>query len=176
MKPSRWIDVNTHTYTHTHTHTHTRARASAVHVILVLSFLRNSNTLAADFKQVIIPDSYFLPCYLTRHWFLSCQQRMWHWFCVLCIFDVFDAKFQPFNISTSLFCFFIVPGTACELDIDLFNASSTCALELSNSCIITVQLQYNSCSMAAKFEQATVSIRLFFRMGIVYLSGQVTDT
>ena len=134
MKPSRWIDVNTHT----HTRARARARASAVHVILMLSFLCNSNTLAADFKQVIIPDSYFLPCYLTRHWFLSCQQRMWHWFCVLCIFDVFDAKFQPFNISTSLFCFFIVSGTACELDIDLFNVSSTCALELSNSCIITV--------------------------------------
>ena len=32
----------------------------------------------------------FLPCFLTRYWFVSCVQHMCHRFCLLCIYGVLD--------------------------------------------------------------------------------------
>ena len=66
---------------------------SAAHVPLVLSCLRNPIALAAYFEQVIVlvicfMVICFLPCLLTRYWFVSCQQHMCHRFRLLCIYGV----------------------------------------------------------------------------------------
>ena len=60
------------------------------HVTLLLSFLFNPRALAADFEQVIVLIICllvicFLPCLLTRYWFVSCQQHMCYQFRLLCI-------------------------------------------------------------------------------------------
>ena len=51
---------------------------SEVHVPLVLPCLLNPKVLSSYFKQVIVPVVcflviYFLPCLLTKSWFVSCQ-------------------------------------------------------------------------------------------------------
>ena len=56
---------------------------SRAHVLLVLSCYPSA--LAADCEQVIVSVICFLPCLLTRYWFVSCQQHMCHWFYLLCI-------------------------------------------------------------------------------------------
>ena len=66
---------------------------SAAYVLLVLSCLLNPSKLTADFKEVIVLVICFLvvcflPCLLTRHWFVSCQQHICHRFCLLCIYGV----------------------------------------------------------------------------------------
>ena len=112
---------------------------SAAHVPLGLSCLLNSSALAAVFEQVIVPAICFLPCLLTRYWFVSCQQHMCHRFRLLCIYGVFAVLlYLALFVNWTLIC------------------------TMSAALVHWSFLQYNSGSMAADFEQFTVSIRLFF--------------
>ena len=82
---------------------------SAAHVSLVSSCLLNPNALEADFEQVIVPVIYFLvicfmPCLLTRHWFVSCQQHTCHQFRLLCIYGVL-ADFEQVIIRFHCICY-----------------------------------------------------------------------
>ena len=104
-----------------------------------------------DFKQVIVPVIcflviFFLPCLLTRNWFVSCQQHMCHRFCLLCIYGVlvdFGSLFRFYCIWHRL------------LTRHWF---AQCQQHL----YVGVILQYNFGSVTAEFEQVIVSIRLFF--------------
>ena len=85
------------------------AKCSAVHMSLVLYCLLNPSTLAVE--QVIVPVICFLvicflPCLLTRYWFVSCQQHMCHRFCLLCIYGVladFEQVIVPVLLYLALF-------------------------------------------------------------------------
>ena len=124
---------------------------SAAHLPLVLSCLLNPSTLTADFEHVIVPVICFLvicflPCLLTRYWFVSCQQHV-------------SSVLSPFLLRCVVYLWtgccssFIAAGTVCYLDIDLFTVSSTCTSGLSCSIILVQWLLV---------WQVTVSIRLFF--------------
>ena len=131
---------------------------SAEHVPLVLSCLLNPSALATVFKQVIAPVICFLvirflPCLLTRYWFVSCQQHLCHRFCLLCIYDVLA------DLNRSLFLFYCL--WHCLLTRHWFvQCSSTCILELSCS-IILVQ----RCSIWTSHLFNT----FIFQLGTVYL-------
>ena len=78
---------------------------SVAHVPLVLSCLLNPSALAAAtlnrslFRLFVIC---FLPCLLTRCWFISCQQYMCHWFRLLCIYGV-PADFEQLIVPVLLY-------------------------------------------------------------------------
>ena len=79
---------------------------SAAHVPLMLSCLRNPIALAAYFEQVIVlvicfMVICFLPCLLTRCWFVSCQQHMCQRFHLLYIYGVL-ADFEQVIVSVLL--------------------------------------------------------------------------
>ena len=79
---------------------------SAALVSLVLSCLLNPSALAANLEQVIVPVICFLPCLLTICLFVSCQQHMCHWFCLLCIYGVsadFEQVIVPILFYLALF-------------------------------------------------------------------------
>ena len=121
---------------------------SAEHVSLVLSCLLNPSALAGDFEQVIVPVICFLvicflPCLLTRYWFVSCC----HGFHLLCIYGVL-ADFEQVIIQVLLYLH-------CLLTRHWF-------VQCQQRLYIAVILQYNSGSMSADSEQVAVSIRLFF--------------
>ena len=71
---------------------------SAALVLLVLSCLLNPKVLAGDFEQVIVPVICFLPCLLTRYWFVSCC----HGFRLFCICGVL-ADFEQVIILILLY-------------------------------------------------------------------------
>ena len=79
---------------------------STAHVSLVLSCLLNPSILAADFEQVITLVICFLPCLLSKYWFVSCQQRMCQQFRLLCIYGVlvdFEQVIVPVLLYVALF-------------------------------------------------------------------------
>ena len=80
---------------------------SATHVPLMLSWLLNTSALAADVEQVVVLAICFLvisflPCLLTRYWFVSCQQHMCHQF----VF--FSLRMCWMTLNRSLFRFYCI--------------------------------------------------------------------
>ena len=126
--------------------------ASAAHVPLVLSCLLDPCALAADFEHVIVPVICFLViCFLP---------------CLLPDTDLFHVS------STCVTGFVSFAFTVCWLTLNRSLFWFYCIwyylltrhwfVQCQQHLYIGVILQYNSGSMAADFEQVTVSIRLFF--------------
>ena len=119
---------------------------------LVLSCLLNPRALAVDFEQVIVPVICFLvicflPCLLTRYWLFYVSSR-----CVSS-FVSFAFPVCSLNLNRSSFRFYYI--WHCLLTRHWFG-------QCQQHLYIEIILQSNSGSMAADFEQVTVSIRLFF--------------
>ena len=136
---------------------------SAAHVPLVLSCLLNPNALAADFEQVIVPVICFLvicfmPCLLTRHWFVSCPQHMCHQFRLLCIYGVL-ADFEQVIIPVLLYLLLLL--------------TRHWFVECQQHLCIRVILQYNSGSCALGLSCSIILVQQFntfiFHLGTVYL-------
>ena len=125
---------------------------SAAHVSLVLYCLSNPSALAVYFEQVIIPVICFLvicflPCLLTRYWFVSCQQYICHRLRLLCIYGVLTG-FEQVPV------FYI---WHCLLTRHWF-------VQCQQHLYIGVILTYKSGSMAAEFEKVIVQ-HVYFSLG-----------
>ena len=117
---------------------------SAAHMPLVLSgYVIPVHWLLADFEQVFILVICFLPCLLTRYWFISCQC---HRFCLLCINGML-ADFEQLIVWVSLFPALLLIGhwfVQCQQHL-----------------YIRVILWYNYGSVATDFGKVKFSRRLF---------------
>ena len=104
---------------------------------LAIDSEHDPDIVAIDFEQVIVTVICFLvicflPCLLTRYWFVSCQQHMCHRFCLLCIYGVLA--------DWSLFRYYCI--WHCLLTRNWF-------VQCQQHLYIGVILQYNSGSVAA---------------------------
>ena len=91
----------------------------------------------------------FLSCLLTKYWFVSFQQHMCHWSCLLCIYDCW------LTLNRSLFRFYCI--WHCLLTRHWF-------VQCQQHLYIGVTLQYNSGSMAATFNNSPFQ-QVYFSLG-----------
>ena len=127
---------------------------AAAHVPLVLSCLPNPSGLAADFQQLILPVICFLPCLLTRCWFVSCQQHMRHQFHLLYTYGKL-ADFEQVIVLVLLYlALFVYQTLICSMSAALVHWGHLAVYVWFNVCWLWTSHRFNT---------------FIFHLGTVYL-------